>query len=253
MDTKEIIVFNIDTDYNEEKMLKATSEGIELYNINNEEIIMDTTLKSHTDPVVKAIFFGKDIVSVDFGGKFIYWKFDGSYSVLFEKNLGSTVNTMCGNEVEKIILIGMADGRIKKLFLGEEIEENEVFAHTCGISAMDCNKKYLVTGGMDNLVFIWDLNLRKIGEKSYHDDFVRDVSICNIIFDFFTFASCGNDGKLIIYDKDFQVIDLEEPCYSLDWTKSGYCLSVSYGENKYKAFVPGDDGKFVEAELTPLE
>ncbi|KAG0435317.1 Protein transport protein SEC13 [Dictyocoela muelleri] len=254
MTINENILFNIDTNTDQKKMLKSTSSGIEIFKIINDEMVLDTILKDHSDPVVKSLFLGQDIVSVDFGGKLIFWKStESGYKPVFEKIVGSAVNTMCADLLSGVVFIGMADGKIKKVYLNQERDIDEVFAHSCGVSTLSCNKNVLVSGGIDHLVCIWSFDLERIDVKSDHTDFIRDVAVSNSNFDFVVFASCGEDKKIFIYDGEKQMIELDDIPYSLDWSNSGYCLGVGYGDSKYKAFVPDENGKFSEAELSKIE
>ncbi|KAG0420180.1 Protein transport protein SEC13 [Dictyocoela roeselum] len=254
MSPNENILFNIHTSPDHQKMLKSTSNGIEIFKIIGNEMVLDTTLKKHTDPVVNAFFLDNDIISVDFGGMLLLWKLTNSgYTPVFEKSIGAAVNTMCLDSTSKTVYAGMADGKIKKVYLEGDHPIEEVFAHSCGVSAIGCNSSRIVSGGMDNMVVVWSHDLKKLAVKSDHTDFIRAVAVSNNDFDFFVFASCGEDKRIFVYDGEKQVIEVDDIPYSLDWSDSGYCLGVAYGDSKYKAFIPDENGKFREVEMSKVE
>lgn len=73
--------------------------------------------------------------------------------------------------------------------------------HTDGGFALDWNPvKFgeLISGGRDNLVNIFDINIGMISSKKYHDGVVNDISCSRFVAH--TFCSVSDDMKIVIND-----------------------------------------------------
>ncbi len=71
-------------------------------------------------------------------------------------------------------------------------------------------------------------------------------------------ASCSEDGKVVIITKTEDLIEKQEivigsPCYSLDWCKGGFSLTVGFGEGELISFSLGQSGHYEETEMEKIE
>jgi len=94
-------------------------------------------------------------------------------------------------------------------------------------TCIDWNKKihFIAVGTMEGTIHVLNLDSEKIyAEFNPHDNAVRKVLWSP---DGAKLASCGDDGKLIVYNlvkKKFRTINLGQPICSLSWAQSGSSL-----------------------------
>lgn len=265
MDVHKGTIHSIEPDVYEKRIVTASSDGVVRVFENTElpdkpvKMELECELVSDSGPCTKAVFVnqGELIVSSYYSGKLILWKREANnYSIKAEKEIFSgSINDISSVFVGDVVKIYCAcsDGnvRIVEIDSSGTFKQKEIFAHRFGVNSIHANSSYFVTGGLDYSVVVWE-NDKELARLRDHKGYVRDVAIANNgIFDIFCFASGGEDHKVIIYTKDVndfrkQEIDMKEPVYSLSWSKSGFSLSVGYGDGQFKCFVPGDDNSFRE-------
>lgn len=269
METKHEIIHSMETDYTESRLLTASSDSvIRLFKIEGLSIIPETELKGLPGPVTKAIFLnrGEFLCASFYTGEVLIWKLEGSaYNKKFEKKLfEGSVNAISHLWLDNSfrVFCGCSDGHLRILDFDTRfsVKESKIFCHRFGISSVSSNERYLMTGSMDHTTTIFDIkSMHEIKKNTDHKNVVRDVSVCSVgEFDIFCFASCSDDGTVVVYNKDGsefkkQVIDIGQPAYSLAWSKTGYSLSVGYGESSIKHFVPDISGSFKEVEMKKAE
>ncbi|EQB60508.1 protein transport protein sec13 [Vairimorpha apis BRL 01] len=261
------IIYSMEKDNFEKRIITTCSDGkIRVFENKSDpdtKINLEFIAEMSGDEGIptKAVFVDQIecIVASFSNGTIIIWKKENiNYKKIYEFKVfsGSISDLSCVYIENNIVMYcACSDGilRIVK-YINNTIQIDEVTAHRFGISCIDGNEDYIVTGGIEYSVAIWSKK-EEITRFNSHEGVVRAIKIApKNIFNIFCFASCGEDGKVIIYIKDGnnfnqQIIELEEPVYSLSWSKSGFSLSVGYGENKYKCFVPTNEGKFEEIPI----
>lgn len=266
MEVKNEIIHSLDADYSETRLLTASSDRtVRLYKINDTDM---TPLSEYSDfpgPVTQAIFIDKgEMFCVScYTGELIIYKLEGnSYTKKYEKKLfEGSVNSICHNFCESSFKIycGCSDGNLREIEFDSKfnVKERILFCHRFGITSVSCNEKYILTGGVDYCSMLVNINdLSEVKRFNDHTGFVRQVGICSIgEFDISCFATCSDDGKVIIYFKEEennykkQVIEINEPVYSVSWSKMGYSLTVGYGDSGVKSFGPDASGVFKEIEF----
>lgn len=264
-------IHSIETDVSHKKIVTACADGlVRVFNRNNvdsnQELVIELELDASSGPVTKAIFLnqGELIASSYFSGKVVVWKYEaGRFNKKHEKQLLSgSVNSIAGKWKGNSFTLYCAcsDGNIRILEVDNSFNtaETEVFCHRFGVSSVSTTEHGFATGGMDYSTALWE-DKTEIKRFRDHKGFVTDVAVCPAnCFKIFCMATCSKDGTVIIYTKkeekyESQIIDMEEPCYSLSWSASGFTLSVGYGKSKFKSFVPDSSGKFKEVHLKKIE
>ncbi|KAF7684700.1 Protein transport protein SEC13 [Astathelohania contejeani] len=261
------LIHSIDSDLSEQRIVTASSDKIvRVFNVKDANLTLQAELKGHNGPVTKAIFLNKGemIASCSYNGTLIIWKLEGNnYGKKYEKQLfNGSINSICCNWHGDSFTIysGCSDGRVRTSIFDStlQVKESDFYCHRYGVSTVSSNEKYLVTGGMDSTVGIFRLSdMSEMQRFKDHSNFVRCVAICpKNEFGITCFASCSDDGTAIIYNLDGgfskQVIKIGEPCYSLGWSRSGFSLTIGYGESKFKTFIPDASGKFKETDMEKL-
>lgn len=264
MEIKKEFVYSLDSDANETRVIAACSDRtVKMYKVDETVLEIINEYKEFPGPVTQAIFLGKgEMFCVScYTGEIIIFKIEGiNYSKKFEKKIfEGSINSISHNWNLNsfVIYCGCSDGNLRILNFDENFKflEKIIFCNKFGITSVSTNTNYILTGGMDYEVVLLDLNGIELKRFKNHTGFIRQVGMASLSeFDILCFASCSEDGKLCIYFKDEedyknQIIDLKSPVYSVSWCKTGYSLSVSYGENSTKTFVPNQNGEFVEIEL----
>ncbi|KAL0265642.1 UNVERIFIED_CONTAM: hypothetical protein PYX00_011355 [Menopon gallinae] len=219
-------------------------------------------------PVTKAIFLNRgELISAScYTGELLVWKLEGAaYSRKFEKRLfEGSINAISHLWLETSfrVFCACSDGNLRIVEFDTRFGtvETQIFCHRSGISSVSNSDRYLMTGSMDHTTAIFDVqSMKEVRRNTDHRGIVRDVGVCSVgEFDISCFASCSDDGTVIIYNKDGdefkrQVIEIGQPVYSLAWSKTGYSLSVGYGESSVRHFVPDISGLFKDVELKRAE
>ncbi|EPR79427.1 SEC13 protein [Spraguea lophii 42_110] len=264
MNLQEEQTYYIDTNLTQDKVITSCSDmKIRIYDVKETGLVFINELVAHEAPVTCAIFLGESnmIASVDDKSNLILWKIEnGKYIKKLNIKIfsGSTSALSYSGEKEINIYAGCSDGRIRKIILdntlGYKIEE--YYAHNYGVCVISSNNKFIVSGGNDNKIVLWDNKMNKIEEFIDHDNYIRAAVLApENDFDILCFASCGEDKKCIIYTKEGeekikkQIIELDKECYTLAWSKCGFALTVGYGENEVKTFMPNNDGEFKSVDM----
>jgi protein transport protein SEC13 len=264
--TFEGTIRSMDTDLSEKYLITACSDSaIRLYSIVNKEMSLISELMGHSGPVSKAIFInqGEIIASSDFTGKLIIWKLEDSH---FKKKVEKQVCVgplydITARYLESALSIFCAcdKGILYTCTFDAQFNctENSEEVHRYGISCISANADHVVTGGLD-----FSISLRSAEGSEYfnhHSSAITDVAIApSNNFGKTVFASCAEDKKIVIIEKidgqaNKQVIELDEPCYNIEWSKSGLSFTVGYGSNKFKTFILGETGKYEEIEMQKLD
>ncbi|RVD90967.1 transport sec13 [Tubulinosema ratisbonensis] len=269
MQAQKEIIYSMDADLSEKRLVTASSDRVvRTYKIEDTQLILDQELSGHDSPVTKAIFLNKGelICSGCYTGELFIWQLEGSSFVkkfstkVFNGSINSISHLFLENSFK--IFCACSDGKVRILTFDFKLnfKTEELNVHKFGITSISSNEKYFITGGVDNKVFLFDIKTNKeIYSFNEHTNIVRDVSIAKTNeFDLDVFASCSDDGSVVIYyfEKEVikkQVIQINEPLSSLAWSKRGYSLSVGYGENMVKHYVPDVDGYFKEVDLERVE
>ena len=123
---------------------------------------------------------------------------------------------------------------------------------------------WLASSGCDGLVRIWTLNSAInqgssnwvcVSSLEKHSDWVRDVSWCpNIGLPKNTIASCGQDGKVIVWTQSAPggswescvIVQESIPVWRVSWSLTGNILAVSSGNDKVALWKETVDGKWDE-------
>jgi protein transport protein SEC13 len=262
-------IHSIDSDFSETRVVASSSDAkVRVFLLEGIKLSLESELVGHDGPVTKAIFLnhGELIASSCYTGQLIIWKMEGrGYEKKFEKKVfNGSINTLSHkwDKSSFTVYCGCSDGRVRALSFdtGFNLTEDEIYCHRYGVSCMSNNSECLITGGMDFSVALWPIfKPKEIHRFQDHTSFVRDVSVCpSNGFKLLCFASCSDDGNVIIYTQDGpgfkkQIISIGEPCYSLSWSKAGFSLCVGYGSSCFKSYSPDSSGEFVEVEITKLE
>lgn len=257
---------SMDIDISEKFIVTACEDSfVRLFSVNDKKTELLCELTGHTGMVTKAIFInqGDVIASSDFNGKLIIWKLENSsfvkkteiqvsdrpiYDIAARvKDNGFTVFCGCDNGLLKTVIF---DSNFKTTMTEQEL-------HRYGVISVSCTKNFLATGGLDSTVaLISNGNIEYIKK---HTGAVNAVALVPSDDENHTIVASGSeDGTLILTFKNgkkirTQQINLGEPCYSLDWNRTGFILTVGYGNDKLKSFAQGENGEYQEIPMTKDE
>lgn len=260
-------IISIDTDLSEKYIACACSDNVvRICTFTNEKITPVATLTGHTDRVTKAVYinYGELLASSDFSGNLIIWKLEGSayvqkvkISVVPGCLYDITARMVTNNSFE--IYCACDTGVVKTLLFNSSLNHTMTTkeVHKYGATSISCNKDYVVSAGVDLTVA-----LQGFGTVQYfksHSATINSVAIApaNIV-NKTIFASCSEDGMLIIYqgkNNEFkeQKIMLKDPVHSLSWNITGFVLTVGYGTEGFKSYIQGENGnEFVEVRMKAL-
>lgn len=254
------------TDLSEKFIVAACEDAlVRLFTIKDKSMEFLTQLAGHTAVVTKALFInqGELIASSDFSGKLIVWKLEGQsfvkrvelsihqgpvYDIAVRYENGTfTVFCGCDNGVLKSVVF---DSNMKA-----SVTEQEV--HRYGIISVSSNEHFVATGGLDCSAAL----IGKDGKIEYfrhHSGAVNGVGLGGSDDEKHTIlATCSEDGKLVFVFKEgekerTQEIELGEPCHSLDWSRTGFVLTVGYGKEGFKSYIQGETGDYEEVSMEKL-
>lgn len=259
-------VRSMDSDISEKFIIAAYEDSlIRLFAIKDKTTELLSELSGHSGIATKAVFInqGELIASSDFNGKLILWKLEGNVFVkkaevavsngpiyeiaaLYE---GNTTTVFCGCE-NGILNTVKFDAQFKPTVTKEEI-------HRYGVISVSCNAYFVATGGLDCTVAL--ISKDGIEYIKNHKAAVNAVAVAPTDDENHTIvASCSEDGQLLFTFKDnkklrTQEITLEEPCYSLGWSKTGIVLTVGYGNDNFKSYIQGESGDYEEVSMTNMQ
>lgn len=263
MENIEYKINSMDTDLSEKYVVCACSDAlVRICTFNNETLMPVASLSGHQGQVTKAIYLshGELIASSDFSGNLIIWKLeDSKYVKKAEKHvIDGGINDIAGRISDSTIEVFCAceRGLVKTIIFDAEFNTTEKTKeiHKHATTCISCNSKFVVSGGVDFSVAFDDG--QDIRYFKSHQSAVNSVAIApSNSIEKTIFASCAEDGTLIIYQGkrnniEEQIIKLKEPAHSLSWNKTGFVLTVGYGESSFKSYILGENGKeFVEVEM----
>lgn len=266
MTASDVLVHSMDADLAEKHVVTACADGIiRIYSIEDTSMNLLSELPGHSSAVTKAIFInnGELIASADFSGKLIVWKLEtngfvkraeaqvssGPIYDISARFDGSTLKIFCG-----------CDGGILKTIEYDNsfsMKEDSKEVHRYGISSVSSNMEYVITGGFDFAVGVHS----KDGSEylNHHQSSVNCVAVAPSNFmNKLLFATCSDEGKVFVISKEEgefkkQIIELGQPVRSLDWSRSGFVLTVSYGTDGFKSFMADETGNFSEIQMEILK
>lgn len=255
---------SMNTDLSEKFVVAACEDSIvRLFTIKDITMELLTELTGHTGVVTKAVFInqGELIASCDFSGKLIIWKLEGKsftkrsetvvsngpiydIAVRFLESSSFTVFCGCDNGLLKTVIF---DSNFKTT-----ISEKEV--HRYGIISVSCNNFFVATGGLDCTTALIS-NDNNIEYFKHHQGAVNSVALAPTDDEKHTIlATCSEDGNLAFVFKEdeenkTQIINIQEPCYSLDWDRTGIVLTVGYGNDGFKSYIQSENGEYEEVQM----
>lgn len=241
----------------------SMDKKLRIFALENNNLRFLYELVGHQSEVTKAIFIGGTdmIASADFTGNLLLWVMDSKKHVLKQriKVFEGAITSLAGQfNKDATVYCGCADGKIRAYKVTDtEYGATEMSSNEYGVTCLSCNDEYLVSGGIDFRVNLYSNN-KLLETCADHENRVNDVAVCpSNKFGVFCFASCSDDKSVIIYTKEKdgykkQRIDIGEECYELSFSKTGFCLTVGYGKNNFKAFVPDENGNFKETEVEDI-
>lgn len=244
-------------------LTSSTDKKLRLFDFKNNSLRFLYELSGHDSEIVRAIFIdGTDLIaSADFTGHLVIWKLERKkYNrILKIKACEGALTSLAARSKNGIfVFCGCADGFIRTYKIDNKEEKiSEIMAHDYGVTSLSSNDEYLISGGMNFETKIYENN-KSIKTFNDHGNRINNVAICpSNKFNVFCFASCSDDKTVLIYVKENsefkkQKIEIGEECYTLCFSKTGFCLTVGYGKNKFKAFIPDDNGNFKETEVVDI-
>ncbi|KAH9386513.1 protein transport protein SEC13 [Nematocida major] len=254
----ETLVQNLQSNASGDMVAAGAEDGsVTIFKIQEQAHVPVQKLSYSASAIFSTLFLGERVVAATHDGHLLVWKM-GPTEYAFE----SAINVFEGSinviaECKGDILCGCSDGKIRRVMLSGETSAAWT-AHKRGVTGVSVHKNYIISVGMDGLVKIWsEADLSLALEVREHAKPVRDCKVCINEFGAFVFATCADDGKLLIFveDKDSPLkfsIDAHElgsPCTKLSWTQLGYALAVGYGKGEAKIFMPAGPGKWKEASI----
>ncbi len=262
------------SDLSEKFVVTACEDSlVRLFSIKENNLEFLTQLVGHKGIVTQALFInqGELIASCDFEGKLIIWKLENSGFVkraevqvengpiydISVRFIDAALTVFCGCENGKLKTISF------DLNLKPTIREEEI--HRYGVISVSSNAEYVLTGGIDcSVALIKNENSENINENKsnsgieyfrHHTGAVNAVAIAPYLDEErIIFATASEDGKLVFIKKDGdkiekQEISIGEPCYVLDWNKTGFVLTVGFGEGGFKSYILGENDEFEEVPM----
>ncbi|ELA40987.1 uncharacterized protein VICG_01946 [Vittaforma corneae ATCC 50505] len=266
MEQIESKIRSMDSDLSEKFVVTACEDSlVRLFTIKDRNMEFLTELTGHTGVVTKAVFInqGELIASSDFSGKLIVWKLEGHSFVkrsetkvsngpiydIAVRYTDSSFTIFCGCD-NGILRTVVFDNNFKATVTEQEI-------HRYGIITVSCNLHFVATGGLDCTAAL--ISKDNIEYLKHHQGAVNSVALAPTDDEKHTIlATCSEDGKLaFIFKEDdsirTQEIKLKEPCYSLDWSKTGFVLTVGYGSEEFKSYIQGENGEYEEVPMKKVE
>lgn len=265
MESLQSTIHSMDTDLSEKFVVAACEDSIvRLFTLKNLDLELLSELSGHTGAVTKALFVnqGELIASCDFDGKLIIWKLEGHSFVKKSETqvaAGPVYDIAVRYEDTTLtVFCGCDSGLLKTVTYDssfkDTITEQEI--HRYSVISVACNSEYVATGGLDCSVAL--ISKSGIEYLRHHQGAVNAVALAPAHPQEVVLATCSEDGKLCFVEKNKdgtkkQEIDIGEPCYSLDWSKTGFTLTVGYGKGGFKSFIRGEDGGYEEVSMEKVE
>lgn len=267
MDAIACQIRTMDSDLSEKFIVSACEDSlVRLFTVKNNNMELLAQLSGHKGIVTQALFIhhGELIASSDFEGKLIIWKLENSnfvkktelqvtkgpiYDIAARYSENGSITVFCGCDNGKLKTV-VFDSNLKSTVKEEDI-------HRYGVISVDCNAEYTVTGGTDCSVGL--IRDGEIEHFKHHSGSVNAVAIApNSQEQRVLFASASEDGTLVFIKKDLQnvkkqEINIGEPCYDLDWNRTGFVLTVGYGEGNFKSFIMGENETFEEIPMEKIQ
>lgn len=238
----------------------STDKKLRVFSVENNSFRFLYELLGHKSEIVSAIFVaGTDMIaSADFAGNLLIWAPEDKQYMLKQKIevLDGVITSLAGRFDNNIVVFcGCSDGKIRSYEIkNHEHSMTEMASNDYGIACISCNDEYLLSGGIDLQTNLY-ADGKLIASFGDHEDRINDVALCpsnqfNVLF----FASCSSDKTVMVYAKKKdgfakQRILVGEECYQLRFSKAGFCLTVGYGNNSFKAYLPDESGQFKEVDV----
>ncbi|KAI5189706.1 protein transport protein SEC13 [Nematocida minor] len=251
----EALVYNLQSSPLGDLVAAGAEDGsITLYKIASDSTVPVQKLSYSSSAIFSILFMDERIVASTHDGHLLVWKM-GAGEYAFESSISvfqGCINVIC--EYKGDILCGCSDGRVRRVTMAGSTSM-ECTAHKHGVTGVTVHKEYIITSGVDGSVKIWkDTDLSLLLEIKEHTKPVRDCKVCVNEYGSFIFATCADDGLLLIFteEKDAPLkfaVDKHEigaPCSKLAWTQLGYALAVGYGKGEVKVFAPAGPTEWKE-------
>lgn len=257
----------MDTDLSEKFIVSACEDSIvRLFSVKNNNLELLAQLTGHSGIGTQALFIhqGEFIASSDYEGKLIIWKLENTgfvkkSEIQIAKGPIYDIATRYSENGSITVFCGCDNGKLKTVTFDSSfkstIKEEDV--HRYGIISVSCNNEYVITGGADYSVAL--IHNGEIEYFKHHLSAVNTVALAPISNDErVLFASASEDGTLVLIKKDSkdikkQEITIGEPCYDLDWNRTGFVLTVGYGEGCFKSFIMGENDVFEEIPMEKIQ
>lgn len=261
----------------------SSDRTVRIFEVQGGQHTLLKELRGHEGPVWQVAWahpkFGNLIASASYDNKVIVWKETpaGWENVYEHKAHQGSVNTVAWapHEYETLTLAcGSSDGDITILTCqdGQWSYSTISGAHTTGVTSVSwapaasagasmqeesVRGMTLVSGGCDNTVRIWAATStawEKDTQLSGHTDWVRDVAWApSIGLTTSTIASCGQDGKVLLWtqsksseawDGPVALPDFNTTVWRVSWSITGNVLAVSAADNKVTLWKQALDGNW---------
>lgn len=269
-------------DYYSKRLATCSSDRtVKIFHVDDPRNAV-ATLTAHSGPVWEVAWshpkYGSLLASCSYDKKVIIYKEDtssGSWAQIHvASNHTSSVNSIAWAPHQYGLWLACASSDGTVSVLSYRSADNTWSVKMIPVGSMSCNSvswapfghigsngtiARLVTGGCDNLVKIWKLDVTsgddwgedKEGSIACHNDWVRDVSwapntgmMCN------TVASCSEDGKVCLHTQDSAtgkwrnktLNEFKVPVWRVSWSVTGHLLAVSAGDNDVTVWKEDIDG-----------
>lgn len=259
-------IYSMDTDLSEKFVITACEDSLlRLFTIKDKNMELLAELTGHTGVVTKAVFInqGELIASGDFTGKLIIWKLEGS---LFVKRVECAVTNgpiydlaVRYSKTSFEVFCGCDNGILKtvEFDMNFKMIVTEKEMHRYAVVAVTCNGHFVATGGLDSTVAL--ISAKGVEYLKHPMGAINAVALCPSDDDQnFILAAGSEDGQLVFFFKEgiemrTQSIKLGQPCYSLDWSRTGLVLSAAYGKESITSYIQGENGDYVEVPMEEVQ
>jgi len=268
---EESLVYNLSSNAQGDLIAGACENGsVKLFRVEKNELHPVQVLASHKSAVFDVIFADNEtIVSGSYDGTVCFWKKEGgAYRLSGSLQVFQGAINALSSQDGKTVFCGCSDGKIRKIEDGAVVGEEA--AHRHGVFGISVFKELVVSGGMDGSVKITSAkDLSLIRELREHEGPVRDCKVCPSAYGALMFATCSDDGTVVVYteenegegkesEKDAKEdavlkrlrtyrIKVGEPCLKLAWSRSGFALGVGCEGGSEKVYVPHGAAQWKES------
>ncbi|ORD99153.1 hypothetical protein A0H76_1316 [Hepatospora eriocheir] len=267
----------MDIDNLESLVVSGYRDGnIKLFNFDNnrlnlfQDIPKNSNMNEISNPITGvAVINRKLFVTADFSGNVMIYTGTGQFTCINQKRIleGPIYDMSYFVEKEQVKLyLGCDKGYLYIVTFNEnnlqDINVTGGKVHNFGLTSVSVNKLLCVTCGIDSKVK-FTLNNTLSFKNDDVSDLFKDLefgsepatTVCVTKDNNFNrnFIAIGySSGQLVILEYHqsgeytSEIFQLGSPIKSLKWGKSGFGLTVCYGNNEYKAFAITEESKFEE-------